>query len=174
MICFIFLIGGKLLYNFVLVSAYVQESVIIYIYLHSFPSKPPSPPPSHHSRSSQRASLGSLCYLATFSLALLYMTVSISQCYFLNSSHRHIPSQCPQVHSLPGLSVMFSSTRFHIYVLIYDTYFSLCDWLPSVKEALVSSTSLQLTQISSFLWLSNIPLYKCTTTSLPIRLSMDI
>ena len=35
-------------------------------------------------------------------------------------------------------------------------------------------TSLELMQIHSFSWLSNIPLYICTTTSLSIHLSVDI
>ena len=39
---------------------------------------------------------------------------------------------------------------------------SLSDLLPSVQKALGSSTALQLTQICSFLWLSNILLYLCT------------
>ena len=34
-----------------------------------------------------------------------------------------------------------------------------------------SFTSLELTQMCSFLWLSNIPFYICTTTSLSVRLS---
>ena len=41
-------------------------------------------------------------------------------------------------------------------------------------EALGSFTSLGLTQIHSFLWLSNISKYVCTTTSLFIHLLMDI
>ena len=47
---------------------------------------------------------------------------------------------------------------------ISDSYFSF--WLHSVQQALGSSTSLQLTQFLSFLWMSNIPLYICTTSSL--------
>ena len=39
-----FLIGGKLLYNVVLVSAIQRESVII-IYIHSLPFEPPCLPP---------------------------------------------------------------------------------------------------------------------------------
>ena len=65
-------------------------------------------------------------------------------------------------------------SRFHIYALIYDTCFSFSDLLYSVQEAVGSSASLQLTQICSFLCLSNIPLYKCTTIFLSIHLSMDI
>ena len=48
------------------------------------------------------------------------------------------------------------------------TYFTVC------YRFLVSSASLELTQICSFLWPSNIPLYICTTTSWSIYLSMDI
>ena len=57
-----------------------------------------------------------------------------------------------------------------MYTVIYDTCFSLSDLLHSVYEALDSSNSLELTQICSFLWLSNISLCKCTTTSLSIHL----
>ena len=42
------------------------------------------------------------------------------------------------------------------------------------NRLLVSSASLELTQICSFLWPGNIPLYICTTTSLSIYLYMDI
>ena len=55
----------------------------------------------------------------------------------------------------------------------YDLYLSLTDLLHS-KEALDSSTSLELTQMCSFLWLSNIPLCICTTAALSVHLSMDI
>ena len=41
-------------------------------------------------------------------------------------------------------------------------------------QTLGSSTSLQITQFHSFSWLSNIPLYICTTSSLSTLLSMDI
>ena len=53
-------------------------------------------------------------------------------------------------------------SRFHIYALIYNICFFLSDLLHSVKQALGSSTSLELTQICSFVWLSNIPLFICT------------
>ena len=65
---FFFFIGGKLLYNFVLVSAIQQcESVIIiHTFLRSWASLPsPIPPSPHHLpptvRSSQSTRLGSLC-----------------------------------------------------------------------------------------------------------------
>ena len=80
---------------------------------------------------------------------------------------------CVSISALQtGSSVPFS--RFHISVLIYDICFSLSDLLQSVWQSLDSSMSLQMTQFRSFLWLSNIPLYICTTSSLSIRLSMGI
>lgn len=49
---------------------------------------------------------------------------------------------------------------------MYDTCFSLSDWLLSVYQALGSSTSVQLIQNSSFLWLNDIPLHICTFVKL--------
>ena len=64
------------------------------------------------------------------------------------------------------ISTIFS--RFYIYALIYNICFSVSDLFHSVYQALVSSTSLALTHMHSFLWLSNIPVYVCTTTYLSI------
>ena len=50
-------------------------------------------------------------------------------------------------------------SRFHTYALSYDICFSLSDLLHPVWYSLGPSTSLQMTQVRSFLWLSNIPLY---------------
>ena len=55
---------------------------------------------------------------------------------------------CKPVH-------LYHFSRFHIYALIYDTCFSLSDLLHSVWQSLGPSTSLQVTQVRSFLWLSN-------------------
>ena len=44
-------------------------------------------------------------------------------------------------------------------------------WLHSVWQSLGPSMSLQMTQFHSFLWLSNIPLYICTTSSLSIHVN---
>ena len=79
---FFFLIGGKLLYSVVLVSAIQQCKSAIILHL-----SPPSwiffPPPSHSFRSSQSARLGSLCYTETsYQLSVLHMVVYICQCYF--------------------------------------------------------------------------------------------
>ena len=74
---------------------------------------------------------------------------------------------CKQVH-------LYHFSRFHIYVLIYDICFSLSDLFHSVWQSLDPSMTLQMTQFRSFLWLSNIPLYVCTTSSWSICLSMGI
>ena len=64
--------------------------------------------------------------------------------------------------------------KYHIYALAYGICFSLSDLIHSVSQTLSQSTSLQITQFHFFLWLSNIPLYICATSSLSIHLSMDI
>ena len=57
-------------------------------------------------------------------------------------------------------SVPFS--RSHIYAFRYHICFSLSDLLHSLRQALGSSTSLELTQMCSFIWQGNTPLYICT------------
>ena len=84
-------------------------------------------------------------------------------CLFSTSVSLFLP--CKLVH-------LFHFSRFHIYALIYDICFSLSDLLHSVWQSLGPSMSLQMTQFRSFLWLSNIPFYIYTTSSLSIRLSM--
>ena len=61
---------------------------------------------------------------------------------------------------------LYHFSRFHIYALIYDICFSPSDLLHSVWQSLGLSVSLQMTHFHSFLCLSNIPLYICTTSSL--------
>ena len=82
---------------------------------------------------------------------------------FSTSVSQFLP--CKSVH-------LYHFSRFHIYVLIYGICFSLSDLLHSVWQSLDPSTSQQMMQFRSFLWLSNIPLYICTTSSLSICLSM--
>ena len=89
----------------------------------------------------------------------------VSMRLFSTSVSQLLP--CKAVH-------LYHFSRFHIHALIYDICFSLSDLLHSVWQSLDPSTSPQMTQFRSFLWLSNIPLYICTTTSLSIRLSMGI
>ena len=89
----------------------------------------------------------------------------LSICLFSTSVSLFLP--CKPVH-------LYYFSRFHIYVLIYDICCPLSDLLHSVWQTLDPSTYLQMTQFRSFLWLSNIPLYMCTTSSLSICLSMGI
>lgn len=142
------------------------------------------PPPCHSIHLSYLAHQAELPVLYSyFPLAIyftygsVYMSVLFSQFILPFPSHT-----CPQVHPLcldlyscPAnrfISIIFS--KFNIYALIYDTCFSLSDLLYSVWLTLYSSTSLQMTQLHSFLWLSNILLCICTTSSLSTHLSMDI
>ena len=105
-----------------------------------------------------------------------------------DKAHFHEPRECPYApfHStsilyvcifIPvlqlGSSVPFFF-RFHIYVLAYGICFSLSDLLHSVWQTLGPSTSVQITQFCFFLWLSNIPLYICTTSSLSIHVLPSI
>ena len=66
---------------------------------------------------------------------------------------------CKPVH-------LYHFSRFHMYALIYDICFSLSDLLHSVLQSIDLSMSLQMTQFHSFLWLSNIPFYICSTSFL--------
>ena len=76
------------------------------------------------------------------------------ECYSLKSFHPHVLLHSP---SLFFTSVSFAAlhirlpllSKFHMYMLIYCIGVSLSDLLQS--EAPVSSTSLELTQMCSFL-----------------------
>ena len=126
-------------------------------------------------------------YTAGYYLPILYILVYICQSQSPNSSHQHHlhPNLPPLVSiSLFSTSVslflsckpvhLYPFSRFHIYVFIYDICFPLSDLLHSVWQSLGPSMSLQMTQFRSFVWLSNIPLYICTISSLSIHLSMGI
>ena len=89
-------------------------------------------------------------------------TPLVSICVFSTSVSQFLPCKLVQLYHL---------SRFHVYALIYIC-FSLSDLLHSVWQSLDPSTSQQMTQFRSFLWLSNIPLYICTTSSLPRHLSI--
>ena len=75
---------------------------------------------------------------------------------------------CKYVH-------LYHFSRFHIYALIYEfvflflTYFIPYDMTDSVSIHISTNE-----QFCSGLWLSSIPLYICTTSSLPINLSLNI
>ena len=130
-----------------------------------------------------RADLPVLC--SCFPLAIYFTSGSVymSMLLFHVIPAYPSPSQCPQVNSLPlclyscpaprFIRTFYFFFRFHIYVLAYGICFSPSDLLHSVCQTLGPSTSLQITQFRFFLWLSNIPLYICATSSLSIHLSMD-
>ena len=89
---------------------------------------------------------------------------AVSTSLFSMSASLFLP--CRQVHQ-------YHFSRFHIYAFTIR-YLFFCFLLHSVKQALGSSTSVQLTYILSFLWLSNIPLYICATVSSSVHLLTDI
>ena len=86
------------------------------------------------------------------------------QCYFhcLNLSHILLPPTSSTHLFSTSMSLFLSCknvhhfSRFHIHALMYDICFSLSDWLHSVWQTRGPSTSLQMTQFHSLLWLSNI------------------
>ena len=166
--------------------------LISYTYTY-IPISPPScvslpPSLSHPSRWTQSTELISLCYAAAiyyiiaiiaiyFTFGSVYMSMPLSNFVPAYPS----PSLCPQVHSLhlhlysypaPGFfRTIFFFFRFHIYVLAYGICFSLSDLSHSVTD----SRSIHLTTNNSisFLFMANIPLYICATSSLAIHLSVD-
>ena len=70
-------------------------------------------------------------------------------------------------------SYHYHRSKVHIYALVYCIGIFLSGLL-SLYNRLQSSTSLELIQMYSFLWLGNTPLCICTTTFLFICLLMDI
>ena len=78
--------------------------------------------------------------------------------------------------SFPALQISSSIPFFyisHIYVLIYNICFSLSDlyFILYMSRSIYNSTN---DLILFLLWLSNTPLYMCTTSSLSIHLLMEI
>ena len=99
------------------------------------------------------------------------MVAHTSECQSPNSSRPHPSPCCPYFSSLClSLFVLcqqvpqYDYSRFHIYALKYDICSSLSDLQHAVRQSLGPSTSLQMAQFHSFLWLSNIPFYICTTS----------
>ena len=118
----------------------------------------------------------------TYLLYILYILVYLCQSQSPNYSHHHHPphhfpplvSTCVFFTSvslfLPCKPIhLYNFSRFHVYELICGICFSLSDLFHSVWESLYPSMSQQITQFCSFLWLNNIPLYICTTSSLSIH-----
>ena len=169
-------------------AVYQSESAIHLFYTHisslfHIPSLPPSL--SHPSRWSQSMEQISLCYVAaSHQLSILHLVVYTYPSHSLTLSWLTLPApvssspfstsaslflSCPQVFQNFFFSFLdFIYMHKHIvFVFLFLTYFTLYDRLLS------PSTSLQITQFHFFLWLSNIPLYICATSSLSIHLSVD-
>ena len=162
-----------MLYNVEFISA-VQQPWISYIYIHTYiPSVLDlSPTPPHASRSSQRNGLIPRV-MQQLPTSYLHMVVYICQCHSLNLSHPLLPLPVSTVCSLrlqfcsclANLVYLCYFSRFHIYLYIYtwmyvNICFSFSDLIHFVWQTLGSSTSLQMIQFHSFLWLSNSPLYR--------------
>ena len=143
------------------------------------PSHPPYPTPLGHRKALSRSPCAMLL-LPTSQPFYILKCIYIRAILTLPQLRPPIP--CDQVHSLclplyscPATRFIsnFFFFRFHIYTLTLGICFSLSDTLHSVWQTLGPSTSLKVTQFHFFLWLSNIPLYICATSSLSIHLSMD-
>ena len=142
---------------------------------------PATLPQFHPSRSPQSTRLSSLSYAAgSHEPSILHLVVYTGQVQSSSSFHPHSLLSCPYLHSQHLHLYYYPANRFiciifldsYICITIWYLFFSF--WLHSLWQALGSSTSLQLTQIHPFLWLSNIPLCICTISSLSINLSVDI
>ena len=154
-----------------------------YTYIPISPPSSVSLPPSlsHHSRWSQSTKLISLCYVAaSHGLSILHLVVYICQCYSLTSSQLTLPA-CRVLKSIlyicifiPVLPLVSSEPFFIPYICTSIRYLFFSFWLTSL--CMTDSRSIHLTTITQFrffLWLSNIPLYICATSSLSIQLLMD-
>ena len=129
---------------------------------------------SSSSRSSQSphlccAAASAGCLLSTWYSVDVGSSLSVHTPSFHACVHK--PFLCVSLHALQG-GAPYHFSKASICVLIYDTCVFPSDLLQSVKQALGSSTSVQLTQIRSSLWLSDMPLYIRVISSLPIRSSV--
>ena len=138
-------------------------------------------PPSHPSRSLQSTRLGFLCYTATsHQWSILHRIVHI--CWMLlfpvipHSPSPTVPINPFYLHLHSFLANRFINTIFLDLTYIYSNIWFFFSFLSTsfYITILGSSTSLKLTEIHSFLWLSSISLYICNTSSLSIHLSTDI
>ena len=87
--------------------------------------------------------------------------------------HTWILHICVSIQSCKPVH-LYHFSSLHIYAFIYDICFSLSDWLHSLWQSLGPSTAVRMSQLSSFLWLNNIPWYICSMSSLSIHLWMGI
>ena len=118
-------------------------------------------------RPAQSTELSSLCCAAgSHQLAVLHVVVYMHQSQSPSSSHP--PTGAPlgylhlHLYTCPADRFIHTTFLNSIYTCYYIIFY------------LGPSTSLQMIKYFLLLWLSNIPLYICTTSSLSIPLSMDI
>ena len=117
--------------------------------------------------------LYSICYCVIHWLSVLYVIVYMS----VPISQFILPSFCLGIHKFVlyfCFANKFISIIFFIpHISDFDTI-CVSNLLHSEWRSLILSMCLQMALFNSFLWLSNIPLYMCTTSSLSIPLLMDI
>ena len=149
----------------------------------SHPESPSHLPPHHPSGSSQCTSPGHPVSCIEPGLAIRFTCDNLHVSMPFSQIIPPLPSPTESKRLFyTSVSLLLSHiqgyhyhlSKFHIYALVYCIGVFLSDSLHSVQQALGSSTSLGLTQICSFLKLSNIPLYMWTTISAPTLPSMDI
>ena len=181
---FFFLIEGWLLYSIVLVSSKHQHEFAIGTHISPLIESPfhlPSHPTlqvmtepqvgSPESYSKCPLPIGFIYGNVCFHVFSEYIPlVPSSPLPSVHKSVRSLSLHCCPVNRVIG--AIFLDT---IYMCVSIRYLFFSFWLTSLY--IIGSRfiiSLDLTQMCSFLWLSNIPLYICTTASLSIHLLMGI
>ena len=166
-----------------LVSVAQQSESAMCIYMSPYPlplgplSPPPYPTPLGHRKAPSWFPVLCCCFppanYFTFRSVYTSMLLSLRPSFALPP---HVLKSIFYLYlfipALPlGSSVPFFF-RFHIYALAYGICFSLSDLL----HCMTDPRSIHLTTNNSilFLFMANIPLYICATSSLSIHLSMDI
>ena len=79
-----------------------------------------------------------------------------------------LSSVCCRLLPIPPTNSFICTVFLGSTFMQVSTYLFFSDLLRSVKQVLGPSTTLQTTHFHSFLWLSDIPVYVCTTSSLCI------
>ena len=151
---------------------------ITYIFLPSSWTHHPTPL-GHH-----RAPSWAPCVTQQLPTSCLFAHGSVYVSFLIFQFDPHLPCVCMSFLyvyvSIPPLQIGSPVPfffRFHIHgliynichELIYDICLFLADLLYFVWQTLGPSTSLKMTQFHFLLWLNNIPLYICTTSSLFIH-----
>ena len=156
-----------------LLSAIQQSDSVIHVYILLN---------IHHYNLSQDIEYSSLCYtVGPYYLSILYVIVwSANPKLPIHLSPTSPPPWQLQVCFIRLwvcfyflISSFMSYFRFHTEVTSYCVCLSVSYLLHLVWQSLGLSMLPQIALFHSFLWLSNIPLYICTTSSLSTSLLMD-